>query len=205
MDDLCVYSWKIFSIYINSQVFIYWEKKVRNTKKIIKSQKLFFYIINRYFSLILKIIFKKIIFDTIIISEKYSLETICALKEGSKEDRGGENSRVTPFRMSRRLRLSSRRFSLFHFRSLDFKADSKVERGFKGLVYTLDRSGARIPSLEFYDRVCRETIVPFSTFLSFWRFVFFVPFSNVRLRYTRYLFSFCLSSPSFLFTDRPGS
>lgn len=205
MDDLCVYSWKIFSIYINSQVFIYWEKKVRNTKKIIKSQKLFFYIINRYFSLILKIIFKKIIFDTIIISEKYSLETICALKEGSKEDRGGENSRVTPFRMSRRLRLSSRRFSLFHFRSPDFKADSKVERGFKGLVYTLDRSGARIPSLEFYDRVCRETIVPFSTFLSFWRFVFFVPFSNVRLRYTRYLFSFCLSSPSFLFTDRPGS
>lgn len=205
MDDLCVYLWKIFSIYINSQVFIYWEKKVRNTKKIIKSQKLFFYIINRYFSLILKIIFKKIIFDTIIISEKYSLETICALKEGSKEDRGGENSRVTPFRMSRRLRLSSRRFSLFHFRSPDFKADSKVERGFKGLVYTLDRSGARIPSLEFYDRVCRETIVPFSTFLSFWRFVFFVPFSNVRLRYTRYLFSFCLSSPSFLFTDRPGS
>lgn len=205
MDDLCVYSWKIFSIYINSQVFIYWEKKVRNTKKIIKSQKLFFCIINRYFSLILKIIFKKIIFDTIIISEKYSLETICALKEGSKEDRGGENSRVTPFRMSRRLRLSSRRFSLFHFRSPDFKADSKVERGFKGLVYTLDRSGARIPSLEFYDRVCRETIVPFSTFLSFWRFVFFVPFSNVRLRYTRYLFSFCLSSPSFLFTDRPGS
>lgn len=205
MDDLCVYSWKIFSIYINSQVFIYWEKKVRNTKKIIKSQKLFFYIINRYFSLILKIIFKKIIFDTIIISEKYSLEIICALKEGSKEDRGGENSRVTPFRMSRRLRLSSRRFSLFHFRSPDFKADSKVERGFKGLVYTLDRSGARIPSLEFYDRVCRETIVPFSTFLSFWRFVFFVPFSNVRLRYTRYLFSFCLSSPSFLFTDRPGS
>lgn len=205
MDDLCVYSWKIFSIYINSQVFIYWEKKVRNTKKIIKSQKLFFYIINRYFSLILKIIFKKIIFDTIIISEKYSLETICALKEGSKEDRGGENSRVTPFRMSRRLRLSSRRFSLFHFRSPDFKADSKVEHGFKGLVYTLDRSGARIPSLEFYDRVCRETIVPFSTFLSFWRFVFFVPFSNVRLRYTRYLFSFCLSSPSFLFTDRPGS
>lgn len=205
MDDLCVYSWKIFSIYINSQVFIYWEKKVRNTKKIIKSQKLFFYIINRYFSLILKIIFKKIIFDTIIISEKYSLETICALKEGSKEDRGGENSCVTPFRMSRRLRLSSRRFSLFHFRSPDFKADSKVERGFKGLVYTLDRSGARIPSLEFYDRVCRETIVPFSTFLSFWRFVFFVPFSNVRLRYTRYLFSFCLSSPSFLFTDRPGS
>lgn len=205
MDDLCVYSWKIFSIYINSQVFIYWEKKVRNTKKIIKSQKLFFYIINRYFSLILKIIFKKIIFDTILISEKYSLETICALKEGSKEDRGGENSRVTPFRMSRRLRLSSRRFSLFHFRSPDFKADSKVERGFKGLVYTLDRSGARIPSLEFYDRVCRETIVPFSTFLSFWRFVFFVPFSNVRLRYTRYLFSFCLSSPSFLFTDRPGS
>lgn len=204
MDDLCVYSWKIFSIYINSQVFIYWEKKVRNTKKIIKSQKLFFYIINRYFSLILKIIFKKIIFDTIIISEKYSLETICALKEGSKEDRGGENSRVTPFRMSRRLRLSSRRFSLFHFRSPDFKADSKVERGFKGLVYTLDRSGARIPSLEFYDRVCRETIVPFSTFLSFWRFVFFVPFSNVRLRYTRYLFSFCLSSLSF-FTDRPGS
>lgn len=178
---------------------------MRNTKKIIKSQKLFFYIINRYFSLILKIIFKKIIFDTIIISEKYSLETICALKEGSKEDRGGENSRVTPFRMSRRLRLSSRRFSLFHFRSPDFKADSKVERGFKGLVYTLDRSGARIPSLEFYDRVCRETIVPFSTFLSFWRFVFFVPFSNVRLRYTRYLFSFCLSSPSFLFTDRPGS
>lgn len=205
MDDLCVYLWKIFSIYINSQVFIYWEKKVRNTKKIIKSQKLFFYIINRYFSLILKIIFKKIIFDTILISEKYSLETICALKEGSKEDRGGENSRVTPFRMSRRLRLSSRRFSLFHFRSPDFKADSKVERGFKGLVYTLDRSGARIPSLEFYDRVCRETIVPFSTFLSFWRFVFFVPFSNVRLRYTRYLFSFCLSSPSFLFTDRPGS
>lgn len=196
---------------------------MRNTKKIIKSQKLFFYIlyilfisfiyiyiyllyiINRYFSLILKIIFKKIIFDTILISEKYSLETICALKEGSKEDRGGENSRVTPFRMSRRLRLSSRRFSLFHFRSPDFKADSKVERGFKGLVYTLDRSGARIPSLEFYDRVCRETIVPFSTFLSFWRFVFFVPFSNVRLRYTRYLFSFCLSSPSFLFTDRPGS
>lgn len=205
MDDLCVYSWKIFSIYINSQVFIYWEKKVRNTKKIIKSQKLFFCIINRYFSLILKIIFKKIIFDTIIISEKYSLEIICALKEGSKEDRGGENSHVTPFRMSRRLRLSSRRFSLFHFRSPDFKADSKVERGFKGLVYTLDRSGARIPSLEFYDRVCRETIVPFSTFLSFWRFVFFVPFSNVRLRYTRYLFSFCLSSPSFLFTDRPGS
>lgn len=205
MDDLCVYSWKIFSIYINSQVFIYWEKKVRNTKKIIKSQKLFFYIINRYFSLILKIIFKKIIFDTILISEKYSLEIIRALKEGSKEDRGGENSRVTPFRMSRRLRLSSRRFSLFHFRSPDFKADSKVERGFKGLVYTLDRSGARIPSLEFYDRVCRETIVPFSTFLSFWRFVFFVPFSNVRLRYTHYLFSFCLSSPSFLFTDRPGS
>lgn len=130
------------------------------------------YYINRYFSLILKITCKQSFSILCYISEKYSLETIRALKEGSKEDRGGENSCVTPFRMSRRLRLSSRRFSLFHFRSPDFKADSKVERGFKGLVYTLDRSGARIPSLEFYDRVCRETIVPFSTFLSFWRFVF---------------------------------
>lgn len=125
------------------------------------------YYINRYFSLILKITCKQSFSILCYISEKYSLETIRALKKGSKEDRGGENSRVTPFRMSRRLRLSSRRFSLFHFRSPDFKADSKVERSFKGLVYTLDRSGARIPSLEFYDRVCRETIVPFSTFLSF--------------------------------------